>query len=83
MAKCKFAGFFGIGFVKCYKLNFFLFIFAKYAVLDTRISVRLKYVRHAQTTPPGFCNGLDWRALVNSHIPTIVKLREAFTNNAA
>ena len=32
-----------------------------YPILDTRISSGL---RQAQATPPGFGNGLDWRALV-------------------
>ena len=32
-------------------------------------------LRHAQTTPPVFWNGLDWRALVESRIPNIGKLR--------
>ena len=30
---------------------------------------------HAQGTPPGFWNGLDWRALVESRPPNIGKLR--------
>ena len=42
-----------------------------YPILDTRISV----LRHTQGTPPGFWNGLDWRALVESHPPHIGKLR--------
>ena len=33
------------------------------------------FVCHAQASPPEFCNGLDWRALVKSHIPNIGKLR--------
>ena len=32
-------------------------------------------VRHAQGTPPGFCNGLEWRALVELSPPNIGKLR--------
>ena len=33
-------------------------------ILDTRISVLCPSVGNAQTTPPGFWNGVDWRALV-------------------
>ena len=43
-----------------------------YPILDTRISSGL---RQAQATPPGFGNGLDWRALVKDKIPNIGKLR--------
>ena len=47
-------------------------------ILDTRISfvlLLLLLLRHAQGTPPGFRNGLDWRALVESCPPNIGKLR--------
>ena len=33
-------------------------------ILDTRISCSVLLLSHAQGNPPGFCNGLDWRALV-------------------
>ena len=39
-----------------------------------RSSVR-PCVCNAQTTPPGFWNGVDWRALVESRPPNIGKLR--------
>ena len=35
----------------------------------------LLLLRHARITPPGFGNGLDWRALVESRPPNIGKLR--------
>ena len=35
-----------------------------YPKLDTRISFVRSFVCHTQGTPPGFWNGLDWRALV-------------------
>ena len=38
--------------------------------------VCLSFVRHAQTTPTGFWNGVDWRALVKSRPPNIGKLIE-------
>ena len=43
---------------------------SNYPILDTRISV-CSSVRHAQTTSPGFWNGVDWRALVKSCPPNI------------
>ena len=52
--------------------------FVLYPTLDTRISFVHSFVlllRHARTTPPGFWNGLDWRALVESCPPNIGKLR--------
>ena len=36
-------------------------------------------VHNAQATPPGFCNMVDWRALVKSRIPNIEKLRGYFS----
>ena len=59
-------------------------MYARYAVqchpiLDTRISFvhpSPSSVRLAQGTPPGFCNGLDWRALVEDKFPQLAKLRE-------
>ena len=38
--------------------------------------VRSDFVRHAQPTPPGFCNGVDWRALVEEKSPQMAKLRK-------
>ena len=35
----------------------------------------LLLLRHAQVTSPGFWNGVDWRALVESRPPNIEKLR--------
>ena len=51
----------------------------QYLILYTRISSvclfgRSDFVRHAQRTPSGFLNGLDWRALVKSRPPNIGKL---------
>ena len=44
-------------------------------ILDTRISfVCLFGLRQTQGTPPGFWNGLDWRALVKLHPLNIGKL---------
>ena len=40
-----------------------------------RLFVRPSFVCHAQGTPPGFWNGVDWRALVQSRPPNIGKLR--------
>ena len=48
---------------------------AQNPILDTRIFARPPSVRHAQATPPGFWNVLDWRALVELRIPNIKKLR--------
>ena len=62
-------------------LIFFLnkFFLSSNPILDTRISVcscvRV-FVCNAQGTPPGFWNGVDWRALVESRPPYIGKLRE-------
>ena len=50
-----------------------------YPILERRSTVLLLLLlllRHAQGTPPGFCNGVDWRALVESHPPNNGKLRE-------
>ena len=46
--------------------------------LDTRIYVlpHLSFVRHRQTTPPGFQNGVDWRALVKDLSSQLAKLKE-------
>ena len=33
-------------------------------------------LRHARTTPPGFWNGLDWRALVEDSSPQLAKLKK-------
>ena len=45
-------------------------------ILDTRISCSVLLLSHAQGNPPGFCNGLDWRALVELRPPPLAKLRE-------
>ena len=39
---------------------------------DFRPSLRVSRSDH----PPGFCNGLDWRALVEDKSPQLAKLRE-------
>ena len=44
-------------------------------ILYTRISSGRSSIRHVQGTPPGFWNGLDWRALVETRPPNIGKLR--------
>ena len=47
-----------------------------YPILDARISsVLLLLLRHTQGTPPGFCNGMDWRALLELRPPNIGQLR--------
>ena len=45
-------------------------------ILERRSAVLLLLLCHAQGTPPGFWNGVDWRALVESHPPYIGKLRK-------
>ena len=51
-----------------------------YPILDTKISfVRsFDFVCHAQGTPPEFCKGLDWRALVELCVPNIVRTKFHF-----
>ena len=48
-------------------------------ILERRSTVLLLLLllllRHAQVTSPGFWNGVDWRALVESRPPNIEKLR--------
>ena len=51
-------------------------------ILERRSTVLLLLLllllRHAQGTPPGFRNGVDWRALVKDLSPQMAKLREHF-----
>ena len=51
-------------------------------ILERRSAVLLLLLlllRHAQATPPGFLNRLDWRALVESRPPNIKKNLENST----
>ena len=46
-------------------------------ILDMKISSVLLRSLSCSGYPPGFCNGLDWRALAESHPPKLGKLRKS------
>ncbi len=47
-------------------------------ILDTRISCSVLLLSHAQGNPPGFCNRLYWRTLVELRPPPLARKRIAF-----
>ena len=70
----KFFDFLGFFFIFCSFLDIYIFFFLDFWDFHTKF--RPSFVlRHAQGTPPGFWNGMDWRALVESRPPNIGKLR--------